>query len=243
MIDGELRAALDSIESQWNNAESYVKKVERLRRGLVVGASINEFRYAGRRLVEAYALVKTAENNPADRAASLDLLREVRNFCFRAQHDAIDAAVTYIDQALAKLEDEFGPDLLHEKFLHYMEMKASLQEISLLMEQSRGDRTLRDVLYQGMRDDLVPTLIDRHRELESSTAVLEAAYTRRVRLERRESRRYWITVGVAAVAALAAVVTVVVMWPRDVPAPANTTASSAAVTEPSDQASTSQPAQ
>jgi hypothetical protein len=95
MIDHDVRAALDEIEIQWNSAEAYVKRVERLRRGLVVTASINEFRYAGRRFVEAYSLAKQVEADPAKRAEALVFLREVKLFCMRAQHDAMDAAVTY----------------------------------------------------------------------------------------------------------------------------------------------------
>src|SRR5665213_2792583 len=205
MADDEMRAALDAIEGQWNSAEEYVKKVERLRRGLVVGASINEFRYAGRRLIEAYTLAKTSETDPKHRQEALDLLREVKNFCMRAQHDAMDAAVTYVDQALARFEQEFGADLLHEKFANYLPMKIALKEASEIMAQSRGDRGLRDQLYQGIRDDLVPTLIDHHYELETSGVVLIAAYTRRIKIERRDGLRFWLTLLVGLVAAVGAV--------------------------------------
>ena len=48
MDNDALKGALDAVEAQWNAAEEYVKRVERLRRGKVVVASINELRYAGR---------------------------------------------------------------------------------------------------------------------------------------------------------------------------------------------------
>ena len=205
MADEDLRSAFDAIEAQWNTAEEYVKKVERLRRGLVVGASINEFRYAGRRMVEAYSLIKAAENDPNKRGEALGLLREVKHFCLRAQHDAMDAAVTYIDQALAKFEEEFGADLLHEKFPHYLAMKEALREVSEVMSASRLNRDARDELYLKIREDLVPTLIDHHNSLETSGVVLIAAYTRRVKGEKREEARFLLTISVGAVAAIAAV--------------------------------------
>jgi hypothetical protein len=208
MNEEELRAALDAIEAHWNSAEEYVKKVERLRRGLVVGASINELRYAGRRLVEAYALSKDVAADPSKAREALALLGEVKHFCMRAKHDAMDAAVTYIDQALAKFESEFGADLLNEKFPQYIQMKGLLREVSEVMAQSRGDRAVRDALYLNIRDDLVPSLIDHHYDLETSRIVLVAAYTKRIRGERRENIRFWITIAIGAgtlVAALFAV--------------------------------------
>lgn len=205
MVDEELRAALDEIEAQWNAAEEYVKKVERLRRGLVVGAAINELRYAGRRLVEAYAAAKEAANNPKRRQDAFDLLREVRHFCLRAQHDAIDGAVTYIDQALFKFETEFGADLLNAQFPNYMSMKAGLRDISQIMARSRGDRDSREALYGEIRDGLVPTLIDQHYEIETSKGVLIAAYERRVATEKKDTGRFWLMVAIAVVTAIAAI--------------------------------------
>jgi hypothetical protein len=193
MVDEELRAALDSIEHQWNAAEEYVKRVERLRRGLVVGASINELRYAGRRLIEAYACAKLFQSQPEQRARAFDLLREVTHFCLRAQHDAMDAAVTYIDQALEKFEREFGPDLLHDKFIHYLEMKQILQNVSDVMARSRNDREARNELYAQIKDDAVPTLIEHHLKLETSRVVFEAAYKRKVKNEQRDTFRFWLS--------------------------------------------------
>jgi hypothetical protein len=206
MVDDEVLAALSAIETHWNSAEAYVKHVERLRRGLVVGASINELRYAGRRMVEAYALVRENPHDPSVRAKSMELLREVKHFCLRAQHDAIDAAVTYIDQALAKLEEDFGPDLLHEKFSKYLQMKQTLQEISAIMSQSRGDRTLRDQLYGDLRNGLVSDLIQNHLELETSHSVLEAAYKSKIKREKQESRRFWFTLIASVLVGLGAII-------------------------------------
>jgi hypothetical protein len=117
----------------------------------------------------------------------------------------MDAAVTYIDQALNTFEQEFGPDLLHEKFNNYLPMKQALREVGLIMAQSRGSRDQRDRLYQGIRDDLVPTLIDQHYELETSSGVLKAAYESRIQSEKRETTRFWLTWVVGFLALLAAV--------------------------------------
>jgi hypothetical protein len=204
MVDQDLLACLSAIEAQWNEAEAYVKHVERLRRGLVVGASINELRYAGRRMVEAYGRIKDKPGDVTARAEALVLLGEVKHFCIRARHDAIDGAVTYIDQALAKLESEFGPDLLHDKFPKYLDMKQALQEIGIIMSQSRGDREARDRLYHDLRGGLVDNLIQNHLELEVSRAVLEAAYVARIKNSKREQGRFWLTIVVAVLTLIAA---------------------------------------
>jgi DNA repair exonuclease SbcCD ATPase subunit len=202
MVDDELRSALDSIENQWNTAEAFIKKVERLRRGLVVGASINELRYAGRRLVEAYAASRDALQDPQKRTEAFDLLREVKNFCLRAQHDAVDAAVTYIDQALAKFEDEFGPDLLSDKFPDYISMKQSLQEISGIMSESREYRDRRDELYNNINSNLIDSLIDSYKRLETSQVVFTAVYVSKIKTEKRNTTRFLVTIGIAVIAAV-----------------------------------------
>jgi hypothetical protein len=211
-VDEKLRAALDAIELDWNEAEEYIKKVERLRRGLVVTASINELRYAGRRLVEAYSLAKKAELDPQYEQTCLDLLREVRSFCLRAKHDAIDGAVTYIDQALAKFEEEFGPDLLHEKFDDYVKMKVALREVSEIMSQSRGGRDNRNELYKKISEEIISGLITHHYTMETSKVVFSAEYKVRVKREKRDASRFLLPfvvaiagVAVALVAAVAAI--------------------------------------
>jgi hypothetical protein len=208
MVDQEVLNALTAIETSWNAAEAYVKHVERLRRGLVVGAAVNELRYAGRRMIEAYACVREKPDDTDARIKALELLGEVKHFCYRAQHDAIDGAVTYIDQALAKLEKDFGPDLLHEKFPKYLEMKQSLQEIGQIMAQSRGDRALRDQLYTDMRHGLVDELIQNHLELETSRAVFEAVIANRIRRDKRETVRFWLTIVIGAATLVAATLAV-----------------------------------
>ena len=127
----------------------------------------------------------------------------------------MDSAVTYIDQALAAFEEEFGVDLIHEKFPQYIEMKKSLQEMGAVMSQSRGDRNIRDALYANINDNVIPMLIEHHNNLETSTNVFEAVYRNRIKGERKEGWRFWagwvlaafglIGTAVGAVAAIKAI--------------------------------------
>jgi hypothetical protein len=206
MDEGEFRRRLDAVEEQWNASEQFIKRVERLRRGEVVVASINELRYAGRTLIEGYAHFKGCAEHPEREADANLCMREAAKFCLRAKHDAVDSAIMYIDQALLFFEEEFGLPILHEHFPDYIDMKRSLQEIGEIMSASRGDRDKRDSLYANINDTKLDQLIDHHNRLETSTAVFEAIYREKIKGEKRDGFRFYAGWIVAILALLVALV-------------------------------------
>ena len=90
-MDEATRATLREIATEWDKAEQLMKLAERLR-AKVIHPSVNELRYAGRRLVDA---LNVADDVERDEEKRRDFGRFIGDCLFRihcAQHDAIDRA-------------------------------------------------------------------------------------------------------------------------------------------------------
>lgn len=137
---------LSQIAAEWDKAEKLIKRAERIR-SQVVMASVNELRYAGRRLVDAWRLKDAAEHDPKQREIFNSYVNDSLLACNRAQHDAIDAMVLFLQKVVAKYEEEFGLTLLAEKYPRIFDIKATLRLADDLITDSREHRDTRDEDY------------------------------------------------------------------------------------------------
>lgn len=86
----KFRDKLDSIHDEWNRAEEAIKAAEQVN-GKVILPAVKELRYAGRRIVEALHLIGAGDDDEAAKR-----LQDAEFNCYRARHDAIDAATAKI---------------------------------------------------------------------------------------------------------------------------------------------------
>lgn len=200
-----VEAALAEVADQWDKAEKLVKAAERARAQVVI-ASINELRYAGRRLVDVYRLSEAAKKDPKTREEFDSLIREVKLFCLRAQHDAVDAMVLFLQKAVEKYETEFGLGLLGEKYPRIFEIRATLAEVDGLIIASREDRLKRAAEYDRLAEHHFPILLAHYQHLQASRDVLLDMLVAKRRLESRDFRRFWWVIVATVVAALAGAV-------------------------------------
>ncbi|MEN9856526.1 MAG: hypothetical protein RL186_95 [Pseudomonadota bacterium] len=162
------RDQLERIGNEWDQAERLIKQAE-LVRGKVVWASINELRYGGRRLVDAL-LHLPSEDMHAQEANLKEfgvLVSETLQFCQRAQHDAIDATVLYVQQALKAYVDEFGVKLVAESFPNYFEMVGYIAEANQLIALSREERKQRQAIYAELAERVYPDFLRYYNQLKS----------------------------------------------------------------------------
>ena len=197
----DIEVMLDSIAIEWDKAEKLIKTAERARAQVVI-ASVNELRYAGRRMIDALRLSKQAATDPSKKDEFERYVSETLAFCTRAQHDAVDAIVLFLQKALQRYEEEFGLTLLGEKYPKIFEIRAALNQADALIISSREDRQRRQEEYQILADDHCPRLIAYYQDLISSKDVLLQLVSAQRRHERKVSRRFWITVIVSFAAAL-----------------------------------------
>lgn len=175
MTHEEVRIAYASLVAEWDRAEGLIKEAERIR-AQVVMASVNELRYAGRRLIDAKAMSECVDSPDFDPVAFRSNIQEAIYFCHRAQHDAIDAVVLYVQKILDRYEAEFGYSLLAEQYPPYFKIRASLQEANDLIAQSREKRTDRVNIYKRLASDHYAEMLKHYYTLRSNEVVLTKLY-------------------------------------------------------------------
>lgn len=172
MIDNRAKSVLLEAASEWDKAEKTIKQAERLRSEVVI-ASINELRYAGRRLVDAINIAfKDSELTEAELQEIDRYIGEVRLNCLRAQHDAIDAAALFINKHIELMVEQFGYARVYHHFPNYIPLRTLMDEIDDVVTDSRGDRNGREEAYIKIHNEHLPKLITFYRELKVSEAIL-----------------------------------------------------------------------
>ncbi len=144
MFSPEQIDLLRLLAKEWDTAEGVIKRAEHLN-GAVVIPSINEMRYAGRRIVDA---VNSLSGSHHDDGVDADtFLRDARLRCICAQHDALDASITFVHLHVRHLESAVGVTKLHGAFPRIADLRAEIVEISDLVVQSRAFRNGRAEAY------------------------------------------------------------------------------------------------
>jgi hypothetical protein len=160
---------LSEICEEWNTAEKVVKRAEQLVGDAVI-PSINELRYAGRRLVDALCAISCS----ADDAIISDYLRDARFDCHRAQHDAIDATVLTIQFVSTAAEQKLGYDAILKAFNDYSKLRLAVQAINKSLAKSRENRKDREAIYQAIKNTDFEKLCTLYEEFQASEKVMKA---------------------------------------------------------------------
>ncbi len=195
MDDAGITSAFSRIADEWDKAEKLIKTAE-VTRNEVVLASINELRYAGRRLVDALRAADACRADPACQKSKEELNRyvsETLSFCQRALHDAVDAIILHIRTQIQEYDKSFGPALLAEKFPVILEMKTTLRGAEKLVVLSREDRLTRGEEYEKLALHQIPKLLEWCDQLEANQALLLELTEEKRRSEQKTDRRFWMT--------------------------------------------------
>lgn len=158
MFTLEVQRRLEEIATLWNKVEGHLKKAERIRLEVVVGA-INELRYAGRLAVDAIAIAGDPRLSDTEKAEQLQQkIDEIRNNCVRSHADITDALVLFFHKHLSMNVEEFGLSTVMTHFPQYSEMVVEIKRINLFMAESREDRLARQEIYDQINAKHLPNL-------------------------------------------------------------------------------------
>lgn len=157
---------LRDIAKQWNKAENAIKRAEQIC-GEVAHPAVTELRYAGRRMVDGL----DAAHHGGDQDKILALLEDARFCCYRAQHDAIDAAMSKIAIDLDNMIERLGFDaVIHA----YPEFREFYPEFSVARDKiaiSRHDRSSRNDVYEALTATDLPNLSERYEKLMAARPI------------------------------------------------------------------------
>lgn len=188
-MDDTSYSALEKLSAEWNKAEGLMKLAERVR-AEVVFPSVNELRYAGRRLVDAWVVIPKLADDPSLRTDFDSFLKDALFRCYCAQHDAIDAAILFIQAAVDEYEKEFGISLLMTHFPEVADLRLSLREADQLIVSSRKERGKRAEEYDRLAVDHLPTITLVYSKIMSNRSALESLVADKAKADRRDSWRY-----------------------------------------------------
>ena len=165
--------ALRETRADWDLAEDHVKLAE-LVDGEAIIPSINELRYAGRRLIDALTAIAAGDVGRAN-----GFLGEARFFCLRARHDALDATLLTISGDVKNKLDHLDYEVIAVCFAPLPELRTALHRASNAVAKSRGNREDRDLIYKTVATTDFPRLVELYQEFSSSQDLMVRMTKRR----------------------------------------------------------------
>lgn len=175
------RDSLESIRTEWDKSEEVIKAAEQVNHK-VNFPSIKELRYGGRRLIEALHLIDRGDD---DEAATR--LQDAEFCCYRARHDAMDAATSKIAKDLALAAGELGSEAILSGYGDFPELLKIVNRIRKNIRESRRDREKRDEIYSNMYEDF-KLAIDMYSAFQESESVI-IAFAEKERRDREQDRQ------------------------------------------------------
>ncbi|MEL6707172.1 MAG: hypothetical protein AAFP79_02735 [Pseudomonadota bacterium] len=161
---------LREIRIEWNKAEAAIKRAEQLVGDIHIPA-VFELRYGGRRMIDAL----DAAHHGGDPKKILALLEDARFCCHRAQHDAIDAAMSKMSITLDNMTSRLGFDAVasaHPDFnAFYSDFMVAREKIA----QSRENRKDRNGIYEALTAVDLPNLTERFTRLMAAEPIAKNA--------------------------------------------------------------------
>lgn len=165
MAVSEFEAHCSSICNEWDEAELAVKIAEQVQRE-VVGPSIAELRYAGRKIVQAIAV------RASDPDKAIRLLYDAEFDCYRARHDAIDAATSYMADIMFWACKELGVNNVTTSFPRFSELNTMLVAVRQKIAKSRQNRDDRDVIYRIIQETDLPKMNELYGEFKANEKII-----------------------------------------------------------------------
>jgi hypothetical protein len=184
------------VYNAWADAEEAAKIAEHAVGEAVIPA-IMELRYAGRKLAKSLNNYLTGE-----RLAEADRwLEDAINDCYRARHDATDAATAFIAVRLDAATRQYGPDEVRACFPGYPELRSLLAKTRQQIASARRDHNGRHDIYEQLERGSLPKIMELY---ESFVANEPDLSDRRFRkwLARQGINLGWVVALIVAVIAI-----------------------------------------
>lgn len=160
MVHPELFSSLAQLSNHWNKIEKRLKSAEQVL-GDVVTPSINELRYAGRQVVDAWKIYEAHNNGEGvDEKQFSHHVSVAKQYLINADHDIVDAVGLWISIRLNDIISQYGYGFLKENISDFDEKDELLKQLQIIIACSREQRRDRISEYDHASEKLIPTLLD-----------------------------------------------------------------------------------
>lgn len=161
---------------EWMRVEEALKKTERIKNEAFI-PSINELRYAARRVVQAN--IDLNNGSASDEDVRRHLTEAIEN-CIKARHDAVDSAINYIHEKLNEACTSIGYPRIISVFPEYEETRKKMHEIDKMVIESRKNRSTLTEQYFEIEKTHLDKMVEFYLKLETSPKIV-ASMARRDR--------------------------------------------------------------
>jgi len=197
-IADNVSAAIATVREEWNKAEATMKIAEQVNSEIII-PSVLELRYSGRKVIEALQFIEAQEPEKAN-----EILQDALLDCYRARHDALDAAISKMVADLASARNHLGAKALLDHFPDYVELTTLLGDAQDQISISRKKRDDRNAIYSTIETHDLGKILPLFRRFHACEPLLkEAAEEEKRRLYRSEKK--------ATLSLIATVLTIAVM--------------------------------
>lgn len=173
---------------EWMRVEEALKQTERIKNEAFI-PSINELRYAARRVVQAN--IDLSSGSATDEDVRRHLTEAIEN-CIKARHDAVDSAINYIHEKLDEACTSIGYPRIISVFPEYEETRKKIHEIDMMVIESRKNRSTLTKQYDEIEKTHLDKMVEFYLKLETSPKIVAS-------MARRDRIRFFgaaVTVGV-----------------------------------------------
>lgn len=184
--DSDFDLLMSEIVSEWNKAEVAIKEAEQLGEETAY-PSINELRYAGRKIAEVITLQEQDAPQEEINALISDLRMDIR----RAIHDALDASVAIITMRIEIVRGNIPASVIRQVYPEYIDLIHDSQAVHARIQEARENRLQRNQIYKNMHENEFKSLIARYKRFMASEEILleEAEQEKTSRESERASSR------------------------------------------------------
>ena len=158
---------LSSLADHWNRIEKRVKQAEQVR-GEVVIPAINELRYAGRKIVDAWLLYAKPISTEEDRKEFEETLAVIKQYLLNADHDISDAICFTLHKQMQYFLRRYGIRTITKHFNDFPSFLAEMRDVNNTISQSRETRVQRIDKYNEIAGDYIPKLVAYYDQLLTS---------------------------------------------------------------------------
>jgi len=145
---------LAALSTLWNKIERRLKEAEQLR-GEAIVASINEMRYAGRRIVDVLHL-QTLTATEKRTIEIFEHLVVAKNYLINADHDVTDSICFFVHKRVRRTVEKYGVETVSELCEGFAALYPRIKEVDLLVQKSRETRIERNDAYDELEKNYIP---------------------------------------------------------------------------------------
>jgi len=143
--DDELELMLSEhsrLTSNWNAVKEWLRRVGSFEQS-VIAPSVNKLQNVSAQLDDAFEFINKKD---------LDNAREQLEQVNEDMYEALNGAVTSINEETQRYADDFGEADLNDHFRHYQDLSGVLVRITRQIENARQIREQQDALYRDVAE-------------------------------------------------------------------------------------------